>query len=1043
MTQAFSIPPEFEADRHQAQEAEKRYLGGGSGIAAGEITSLNQAVAAWERILSHHAFAQVSESFRLVVLNNSGGTFLRRYWEQGQIRDLERALTNLQQALELTPPDSPDRPGQLNNLGSGLRTRYTRTGDLADLDWAIGVFEQAVTLTPPDSPDRFLYLNNLGAGLNERYRRTGDMTDLERAIAMFKQAVALTPQDSSELPGNLSNLGVGLHARYVRTGQMADLEQALRVYQQAVAKTPLGFPERYGYLTNLGNGLSARYARTGQMTDLEEMLRVYQQAVKETPPDSPELPLNLSNLGTGLSDRYARTGQMADLKRAVRVYEQALALTPPDSPERTMYLNNLGNGLRARYTRTGDMADLDRAIGVYEQAVALTPPDSPELPRNLNNLGTGLRARYARTGDMADLERAIGVYEQALALTPPDSPERTMYLNNLGNGLRARYTRTGQMADLEEAIRSYQRACKQGSIVALEEGLRSSRNWGSWALQRQTWQEAVEAYRYGLDAIDQLFKTQFLRASKESWLGEAQGLPAGAAYALARCGRLSEAVEVLENGRARLFAENLRRAQVELGQLERTHPQLVRRYRMASDKINALQNHELQKTLSPEQITQEMRAAQAELEEVISDIQQVKGYETFIKALTFGEIQAASHILPLVYTAVTQAGGLALVVMPSGEPIPLWLDGLDDKTLRERLQGPDEVKELGGYLGAYIQWRTDSHNGNFRQAWFDTLEATTRWLWQVLMAPLTQKLVDLIGFKNLSGLKPEIALIPQGLLSLLPLHAAWTEDASRPTGRRYAHDEINFSYAPNAQALLAAQKKADIKVETILAVDNPDGSLSFSADEVEAVLSHFQDGHVERLEGKKAILADVREKIPHAQVLHFSTHGSAGFDQPLEGGLLMANDKHLTLGDVLTLHLENVRLAVLSACETGIPGTKLPDEFISLPAGLMQAGVAGVASTLWAVNDASTMFLMTRFYEGWRGKGLKPSEALRQAQIWLRDTTNAEWGVYLEPHLDKLRSEKMSEQAAHYALRNVLMQDTGGRIFAHPFYWAAFGYTGV
>jgi len=37
----------------------------------------------------------------------------------------------------------------------------------------------------------------------------------------------------------------------------------------------------------------------------------------------------------------------------------------------------------------------------------------------------------------------------------------------------------------------------------------------------------------------------------------------------------------------------------------------------------------------------------------------------------------------------------------------------------------------------------------------------------------------------------------------------------------------------------------------------------------------------------------------------------------------MANDEILTIKDLFELHLEGARLATLSACETGVPGTKL------------------------------------------------------------------------------------------------------------------------
>ena len=39
-------------------------------------------------------------------------------------------------------------------------------------------------------------------------------------------------------------------------------------------------------------------------------------------------------------------------------------------------------------------------------------------------------------------------------------------------------------------------------------------------------------------------------------------------------------------------------------------------------------------------------------------------------------------------------------------------------------------------------------------------------------------------------------------------------------------------------------------------------------------------------------------------------------------------------------------MAVLSACETGLISAELPNEVISMPAALLQAGFAGVVASL-------------------------------------------------------------------------------------------------
>ncbi|HHS97393.1 MAG TPA: tetratricopeptide repeat protein, partial [Chloroflexi bacterium] len=221
------IPPEFQEDLRRAQGGEQQYL------QTGDPAALNEAIAAWEHILNHPTFAQADERFRLAAWNDAGGAYLRRYWRQGQIADLDRALSLWQEAVRRTPPDSPDLPGYLNNLGNGLRARYGRTGRLEDLEEAIRVFQEAVRRTPPDSPDLPGYLNNLGNGLSDRYGRTGRLEDLEEAIRVFQEAVRRTPPDSPDLPSRLNNLGTGLRARYARTGRLEDLEEARASYRRA------------------------------------------------------------------------------------------------------------------------------------------------------------------------------------------------------------------------------------------------------------------------------------------------------------------------------------------------------------------------------------------------------------------------------------------------------------------------------------------------------------------------------------------------------------------------------------------------------------------------------------------------------------------------------------------------------------------------------------------------------------------------------------------------------------------------------------------
>lgn len=388
-----------------------------------------------------------------------------------------------------------------------------------------------------------------------------------------------------------------------------------------------------------------------------------------------------------------------------------------------------------------------------------------------------------------------------------------------------------------------------------------------------------------------------------------------------------------------------------------------------------------------------------------------------------------------MYLTTTTNGSLGLILKTSQKDIfiqPIWQATFTETDLRTLLFGSTDEAALGGWFGAYSNQQID------REAWLTTMDQLTEQLWSRLMEPIVSHLSQLSV--------NQAVLIPTGLLVFLPLHAAWTMDATSPTGRRYALDTIQFSYIPSAQSLRAVRAIADRTLaHTLLAVDEPRPTtashLPNAVHEVQTAIASFSN-HI-LLRHEQATRSAMQELLPQHTALHFSGHGFAQLDSPLDSGLVMANDEILTLRDLFDLKLPGIRLAILSACETGLPGTQLPDEVVSLPTGLLQAGVAGVVASLWSVADISTMMLLVRFYDFWQEENYAPAEALCQAQRWVRDTTNGEKLAYFKGLMQDSSISKMLASTVDYLYKALILSRPGDRDYAHSFHWAAFTYVGV
>jgi CHAT domain-containing protein len=1009
-------------------------------------------------------------------LNGLALALLARFRLMGDLHDLDRCIKAQEQVVRSTHPRAPNLPLMLSNLASSLLERYETAGGAQTFEQAIDALERAIDIAPPGSQARSATVGILGKALLLRYRLTGSHEDFQRAIeaagtalvptlsaptAIADLAWALSPegggdgsdweeqlaqleralQDDNEAAprriGLLTVLGHTLLQQYQQTGADAHLDGCIRAFRYVHQKIPPNSPYRPGLASALGGALLRRYQRTGNLAELEEAIDTSSEAVSATPPDSPELPGRLVNLGNGLWEKHRRTHTLGDLEAALEAYQDALEHTQRGAPARPSRLYNLAAALRARFGAVGNPDDLKRAIDAYREAVKATPPTSPDLPGMLTGFGAGHWDRYEHSGGRSDLNAALDAYERAVTATPVGSPDLPARLNNLGNAVSARHALRGELDDLEKGHACYREACRLGAAFDPVVCMDAARNWGRWAASYQSWEEAAEAYGYGLEAMGRLFRTQLLRRHKETWLAWAQGLPSRAAFALAKAGNATAAAVALEQGRALLLSETLERDRANLERLGNLgRADLAERYRRAADRLAELERGDLgfgQTSLSLPDLRDNIRpVARAEFDAAIAEIRKVAGYERFLDPPTYADVGAAAEPCPLVYLASAEVGGLALVISGDpdtgiakrpghgDEPAVVWLPGLTESALREQVEA---------FRAAHSRRRDDP------AGWRETLDTVASWLWDAAMGPVLEAL----------GAERRVVLVPAGLLGLLPLHAAWTKDPARPTGRRYALDEALLTYAPNARALLAAQRLGEQRpADRLLTVDEPRPvqapSLPSAAHETAAACAAFAP-HVRCLHHEQATRQAVTDALDDVNVLHLACHGYADLATPLDSGLVLAGDELLRLRELFTLRL-SARLGVLSACETALPGTALPDEVVSLPTGLLQAGVAGVVASLWAVPDDRTMLLMVDFYRRWRCKGRAPAEALRQAQRWLRDSTNGAKRRRFDALLDR-DDAWLPRATVEACFEAVVLQDPKERSFADPTGWAAFSYIGT
>jgi CHAT domain-containing protein len=897
-------------------------------------------------------------------------------------------------------------------LARTLRSRYERTASLSDLLEALNLLNATLDGEPGNEESQLLAeRGSVRVRLYEREANT--TTHLDSALVDLEAARHELQNDSRAAVFCAVWLTTAYTYKFLITGEADWLDRArdtATAAQKAYATLGRKDADWYFLQSAVGHVLTQRYSAFGVVSDLDDAIETL-ALLFEPPFDQMQSAAVEGGVRTELgwslylkAELETREVRRDLLQRAYRLLSTAVELTRGSVIHSTS-LFTLGVVLRLT-----DPDAVDRAESCFRKALAEMEEGHLFRARCLTNLGIVLTERSSVAMDDNTATEATQVLSEALGLLSEGSPMRANVLASLGDAARKRAQRTASDDErhrlFNEGSGYYSKACQYSASPALR--LQAAGCWLEWAASQQAWRGSREAAELANSALTELFEGQAFRAQRERALTRAPQQACSLAYTLAKTGDFDGAVEAVEKGRAILLAETLRRRQLDVADIAAAEPALWSAYDEAAQRLEALEALELSVLgfpgLAPNPAA--ITAARRTLKEALGKIHDA-GWPELGRALDIAGVREVATP-PLVYVLATPFGGLALCVDANPEVTPIWLEDATTEAVE---------KQVVAYAAALeVQEKT----GDSKEL-MDWVAAASEWCWAHVMNQV------------LAGVKSKrLVLIATGKLALLPLHAARNPAA---TTAGYAIDDCTLTFAPGAGALDYARTcltkiPAD---ERVLIVENPTRDLKGAKPEADRVEAVFRKGIVTRLRKCRATRERVLREMVQAQILHFACHGVARPWDPLSSCLQMSRNQEIAVRDIMPLRLRS-RLAVLSACETGRLGEVLPDEAIGLPQGLLQAGVASAIVTLWPLSDAAAIALFGRFYRLWRMDGLDPVEALREAQLWLRDATRSE----VEEAFPTVRSTRNWTRGSSPGASKA-----PERAFPHPFMWAAPAWSGA
>jgi len=762
---------------------------------------------------------------------------------------------------------------------------------------------------------------------------------------------------------------------------LGDLERAERLQRQALAlnaQLAPGSPDHGGALMNL----SATLLMRGEVAAAEDLLRRSEELIDKpgTEPRAAAGPqVNLGEIALYRGDLAAAQSYFALALSRLR--------EGPESVELAEVYGNLAEVARKQQRFAEARAWEKSSLAITER-----------LALELGGFGRAGRlqalARIEQEGD-GDLAAAEALLRQAEALaleTAPEGPQANSILRDLGRLLAQR----GRLAEAEALYRKILSSLERRGFTGTSAEAEIRNLLGKAQRRRGDLSSAVESFCQATRILDS--QRSRLGGSLESrnWFeSDTQSYSFDCLSALVERGRSAEAFHALERGKTRVFLQLL--AERDL-RLEGLPPDLkAERARLDAEYDRILSR------LSQSGDAGEIASLQARLEEikaaresVIARLRRQSPRLAALQAPAPLDLAAARRALDpgtvLLAYAVGPEGTYLFVVTPGQE-------GGQGLEVHRLSQGKPALEKE---IEAYRRLLTDSHSDLAK------LNARAARLYDLLLRPAETRLARarriLISADGPLHLLPWAALRrrDQYLAQWRPIHLIAsttvyeeTRRDRRPVGdpgtwRLVAFGDPRYPKVPGGAGAAVADSAARFTLRRGLKLE----PLPATRDEVREIARLFPGAEVYL--GDEATEEHAKQAAPHADLLHFATHGLLDERFPLDSALALTLPTQLQEGQDNGLLqaweiFENLRLhahlVTLSACDTALGREMGGEGILGLTRAFQFAGARTVLASLWEVSDVSTARLMKRFYTYLR-QGRTKDEALRAAQLDLIRSRN-------------------------------------------------------